>query len=85
MTFSDESAWKILFYARGVDNTMLMGLNAIAVAKKYGQRRTLDAVKQHPDAKVTYEASDMVLHVHSDASYLSSPEGRSRAGGFHFL
>jgi hypothetical protein len=26
-----------------------------------------------------------VLHIHSDASYLSAPEARSRAGGHHFL
>ena len=27
----------------------------------------------------------MVLHVHSDASYLSEPEAKSRVGGYHFL
>ena len=27
----------------------------------------------------------MILHVHIDASYLSAPEARSRAGGHHFL
>ena len=30
-------------------------------------------------------ASDMVLAVHSDASYLSEPKARSRAGGHFFL
>ncbi len=29
--------------------------------------------------------SDMVLVVHSDASYLSEPKARSRAGGHFFL
>eukprot|EP00957_Ditylum_brightwellii_P008259 624382-Ditylum_brightwellii.AAC.1 len=27
----------------------------------------------------------MILHVHSDTSYLTAPEGRSRAGGHFFL
>jgi len=39
----------------------------------------------HPDATVRYHASDMVLWIHSDASYLTAPKGRSRAAGYHFL
>jgi hypothetical protein len=39
----------------------------------------------HPDAKIRYSASDMILNVHSDASYLSAPKARSRAGGYFFL
>eukprot|EP00957_Ditylum_brightwellii_P020181 1522065-Ditylum_brightwellii.AAC.1 len=38
----------------------------------------------YPDAALRYHKNDMVLHVHSDASYLSEPEARNRAGG-HFL
>ena len=34
---------------------------------------------------ITYHASDMVLECHSDASYLSEPGARSRAGGHFFL
>eukprot|EP00957_Ditylum_brightwellii_P066482 5047555-Ditylum_brightwellii.AAC.1 len=37
----------------------------------------------YPDAVLRYYKSDMVLYVYSDASYLSEPEARSRAGG-HF-
>ena len=39
----------------------------------------------HQDAIITYHASDMVLVVHSDASYLSKPKACSRAGGHFFL
>lgn len=39
----------------------------------------------HPDEKIFYHASDMVLNVHSDASYLTAPKARSRAGGHFFL
>jgi hypothetical protein len=30
-------------------------------------------------------ASDMILHIHSDASYLSENEAKSRAGGFFYM
>jgi hypothetical protein len=39
----------------------------------------------HPDAIIRYRKSDMQLHIHSDALYLSAPEARSRAGGRHYL
>jgi hypothetical protein len=39
----------------------------------------------HPDATIRYIKSDMTLHIHSDASHLSEPRARSRAGGHHFL
>ena len=37
------------------------------------------------EAVLTYKASDMVLAIHSDASYLSEPKARSRAGGHMFI
>ncbi len=39
----------------------------------------------HPDAIIRYCASDMILNVHSDASYLSAPKACSQAGGYFFL
>ena len=39
----------------------------------------------HPDAVLRYRASNMILCVHSDASYLSEAHARSRVGGFFFL
>jgi len=45
----------------------------------------LDYLATQEDAVLSYHASDMVLAVHSDASYLSKPEARSRAGGHFFL
>jgi hypothetical protein len=39
----------------------------------------------HPDAIIGYCSSDMILNVHSDASYLSTPKARSQAGGYSFL
>jgi hypothetical protein len=45
----------------------------------------LDYIWTHPDAIIWYHASDMILTVHSDASYLSVPKARSWAGGYFFL
>ncbi len=45
----------------------------------------LDYMWTHPDAIIWYHASDMILNVHSDASYLSAPKACSRAGGYFFL
>ena len=47
----------------------------------------LDYCATHPDANATirFHASDMILNIHSDASYLNEPEARSRVGGHYFL
>jgi hypothetical protein len=39
----------------------------------------------HPDAKIRYHASHMVLNKHSDTLYLSALNARSHAGGYFFL
>ena len=96
---SDEQTKKLqqvvgtfLFYGRAVDPTMLHALNALAAAQSHGTQATAEALTHllnycatHPDAKIRYRASDMILHIHSDASYLTEAEARSRAGGHHFL
>ena len=45
----------------------------------------LDYCLTHPDAAVRYVASDMILALHLDASYLSEPESKIRAGGYFYL
>jgi hypothetical protein len=45
----------------------------------------LDYLATHPDATIQYHTSDMVLHIHSDASSLSVSNARSRLGGLFFL
>jgi hypothetical protein len=39
----------------------------------------------HPDATIRYYASGMILHIHSDASYLTVSNARRRLGGLFFL
>ena len=45
----------------------------------------LNYLATHPDAVVRFYKSNMILNVHSDASYLSAPNARSRAAGYFFL
>jgi hypothetical protein len=55
-----------------------MPLNDIATEQKKATEKTqaatnqlLDYLATHPDATILYHASDMILHIHSDASCLS--------------
>jgi hypothetical protein len=41
----------------------------------------LDYLATHPGATIRYHASDMILHIYSDASYLSVSNSRSRLVG----
>ncbi len=45
----------------------------------------LDYPTSQEDAIVTYQASNMKLAIHSDASYLSEPKACSGAGGHMFM
>jgi hypothetical protein len=45
----------------------------------------LEYMATHPDATIRYHKSEMILHIHSDASYLSVSHARSRLGGFFYL
>ena len=80
-----------LYYARAVDCTMLVALSAIAseqssptTATLAKVERFLDYAASQDEAVLTYNASNMVLAIHSDASYHSEPKARSRAGGHFF-
>ncbi len=81
----------ILYYARAVDLTVLMALSTIASEQAKGKESTMKKTKQlldylatHPDATIRFHASDMILNIHLDASYLSAANAHSRACG-HFL
>jgi hypothetical protein len=87
-----EITGTLLLYARAIDCTMLVALGTIASIQSKGTQATAQSLTQllnyaaaHPDATVRYTASDMYLHIHSDASYLSEAKARSRAGGTFFL
>ena len=45
----------------------------------------MDYLATHDSARIHYHASDMVLNIHSDVSYLSETNSRSRVAGQFFL
>jgi hypothetical protein len=82
----------ILYYVRAVDMMVLMALSTIASEQTKDTKRTLEKAYQvldylatHPNAVVQFCASDMVMNIHLDASYLSGPNARSRACGHFFM
>ena len=48
-------------------------------------KQLMDYLATHLDAAVRFYASDMILNVHSDASYLSKANAHSRACGHFFM
>ena len=82
----------LLYYAWAVDNTLLLTLNNIAAEQSQATTDTekqihklLNYVATHHNASITYNASNMILKIHSDASYLSAKHSRSRAGRYFYM
>jgi hypothetical protein len=66
---------------------MLVALSSLSSQQTKGTEHTAeDAVKflnccaTHPESIIQFKKSDMILQCHSDASYLSESQARSRAG-----
>jgi hypothetical protein len=81
-----------LFYAQAVDPIIVIALSDLSSKQSAPTKNTMKQVNQfldymwtHPDAIIRYCTSDMILNVHSDASYLSAPKARSQAEGYFFL
>ena len=86
--FIQQVVGTFLYYGRAVDGTMLTALSAMASEQASPTVNTLkkaqkfmDHASTHPDAVLMYRSRDMHLAIVSDASYLSKPKARSRAGG----
>ena len=80
-----------MYCGRAVYDTILMVLSAIASEQAPPTENTerkvlklLNYLATHPEAKIRFHASDMILNIHSDASYLSETRARSRLAGFFF-
>jgi hypothetical protein len=78
----------ILHYARAVDAAVCLlasqqpapTANAMAAA-----HRLLGCAKLHPNHCLVFKPSDVILRIHSDASYLNRAKSGSTAGGYHYL
>ena len=82
----------LLYYSIAVDPTILTALGSIAAQQSKGTDKTyadtlwlINYTATHPNAKIRYTASNMILYIHSDASYLSEPQACSRSVGHYFL
>jgi hypothetical protein len=82
----------LLYYDRAVDPTLIMPINVLASEQSKATNVTADKVikllkycNTHPETQIRYHASDMILHIQIDASYLSENEAKSRAGGFFYM
>ena len=71
---------------------MLTALGSISAQQSKGTEKTyaenlwlLNYAATQPNAKIRYTASDIILYIHSNSSYLSDPRAHSRAGGHYFL
>jgi hypothetical protein len=90
--FVQSCVGSLLYYARAVDATMLPAINEISGSQSCPTQKTLAACKMlldyaatYPLAILRYHASDMVLHVDTDAAYLVLPNARSRYAGHYIL
>jgi hypothetical protein len=90
--FIQQLCGKFLFLGRAIDSTLLCPISALAAQSSNPTEDTircatqlLDYLGTHEEAILTYNASNMILAVHSNASYLSKPKARSRAGGHFYL
>ena len=77
---------RILYYARYVDMTVLMALSSIAAEQTKATEKTmkkciqlLDYLASNANANIRFHASDIIMNIHFDASYLSESKAQSRA------
>jgi len=82
----------LLYYGRCVDGRVLPATCALAseqasptLSTLARLQRLLGYVAAHPDGWKVFRASDMLLRVLSDASFLSRPNAGSVAGGLSYL
>ena len=82
----------LLYYARAIDSTILPALNTIAQSQAKPTLKTkadcatlLDYCATYPHTILRYHASDMILNIDSDTSYLCAPQACSRVAGYFQL
>ena len=81
-----EIVGSMLFYARAIDCTMLTAVNHLASLQSNPTQKVMEAAHRllmyaaaYPRNEIKFMACGMVLHVQSDASYLSRAGSRSVA------
>ena len=87
-----QACGTFLYYAIAINNNILPDLSEISSEQPKAKTNTakqvaklLNYLVSNPQAEIQYRASGMQLAIHSNASYLSFAQARSRASGVHFL
>ena len=82
----------VIWYGRACNLTLTAALSAIASRQTKGTQAVLAAAHQlldylatHPNATIRYHASNMVLALDTDASYLSELGGKSCAVAYYYM
>jgi hypothetical protein len=82
----------LLYYGQSVDPKILTAISALASQQVTATEDTntelvqiLNYCSSHPDSKIRFTASDMILNIHSNAGYLNDSKARSRSGGHFFM
>ena len=87
---SPENFRGFLYYARVIDPTILMELYSLVALHT---KPTIKTAKKHlfsnysathPDAVTEYRRSRMIIHIYSDAFYISETKERSRSGRHYY-
>ena len=92
VTEIQQKSGSLLYYARALDYTLLPSLSDISTTQAKPTANTakevdwlFDYVATYPLVKIRFHASDMILHVESDAAYLIAPGAKSRIAGYYYL
>ena len=80
------------FYARVQDSTLLKTLSTLSTEQIKDIEYTKTKINQlfdycvtHPNTKIQFYTSDIILHIHSDKLYLSEPNSCSAATEYFCL
>ena len=87
-----QKTGSILYYSRAIETPALPALTDIARTQAKPTQHTSDQVHMlmdymatYPASVIRYYASDMIMHVDSDAAYLVAPGAKSRIAGYYYL
>jgi hypothetical protein len=87
-----EIMGSLLYYARVVNNKLLVALSAIAASQAKATVTTeqavnllLNYVATYPNEGIFYRASNMILCAHADAGFLNKTNSCSKAGAHIYL
>jgi hypothetical protein len=92
IVYIQQAVGLFLYYGRALDSTMLTALNDIGTQQAFPTTKVkakvqqlLDYANTYKNVFVRYYASDMQLHVDTDAAYLVLPKAKSRIAGYFRL